>query len=36
MDTAVSDFRQAFLGFALEQGVLKFGSFMTKSGRNTP
>ncbi len=36
MDTAVSDFRQAFLDFSLRQGVLKFGSFMTKSGRNTP
>jgi orotate phosphoribosyltransferase len=30
------DFRQGFLDFALKQGVLKFGSFMTKSGRNTP
>jgi orotate phosphoribosyltransferase len=36
MDSAVIDFRQAFLDFALKQGVLKFGSFMTKSGRNTP
>src|SRR5215218_8458566 len=36
MDSAVSDFRQSFLGFALEQGVLTFGSFMTKSGRETP
>jgi len=36
MDTAVPDFRQAFLDFSLKQGVLKFGSFMTKSGRNTP
>jgi len=36
MDTAVTDFRQSFLDFSLKQGVLKFGSFMTKSGRNTP
>jgi orotate phosphoribosyltransferase len=30
------DFRQGFLDFALKLGVLKFGSFVTKSGRNTP
>jgi orotate phosphoribosyltransferase len=36
MDSAASDFRQSFLDFALKQGVLKFGSFVTKSGRNTP
>jgi len=36
MNAPVPDFRQAFLGFALAQGVLKFGSFTTKSGRNTP
>ena len=36
MDTAVSDFRQAFLDFALKEGVLKFGAFVTKSGRSTP
>jgi orotate phosphoribosyltransferase len=36
VDTALPDFRQGFLDFALKQGVLKFGSFMTKSGRNTP
>ena len=36
MDTAVSDFRQGFLDFALSEGVLKFGSFVTKSGRGTP
>ena len=36
MDHAASDFRHAFLDFSLKQGVLKFGSFMTKSGRNTP
>jgi len=36
MDTASSDFRQSFLEFALKQGVLRFGSFVTKSGRTTP
>jgi orotate phosphoribosyltransferase len=36
MDSAAPDFRQSFLDFALKQGVLKFGSFVTKSGRNTP
>jgi orotate phosphoribosyltransferase len=36
MDSPASDFRQSFLAFALKQGVLKFGSFVTKSGRNTP
>src|SRR6186997_2727104 len=36
MNAPLPDFRQAFLAFALEQGVLKFGSFTTKSGRNTP
>ncbi len=36
MSVPVPDFRQAFLDFSLAQGVLKFGSFVTKSGRNTP
>ena len=36
MNAPASDFRQDFLAFSLEQGVLKFGSFMTKSGRNSP
>ena len=36
MNAPAPDFRQAFLAFALAQGVLKFGSFTTKSGRNTP
>ena len=36
MDTVLPDFRQGFLDFALKQGVLKFGSFVTKSGRKTP
>jgi orotate phosphoribosyltransferase len=29
-------FRQDFLGFALERGVLRFGQFVTKAGRRTP
>jgi orotate phosphoribosyltransferase len=29
-------FRQDFLGFALERGVLRFGQFTTKAGRRTP
>jgi orotate phosphoribosyltransferase len=33
MHSVASDFRQSFLDFALQQGVLKFGSFVTKSGR---
>jgi orotate phosphoribosyltransferase len=36
MNAPLPDFRQAFLDFSLTQGVLKFGSFVTKSGRNTP
>jgi orotate phosphoribosyltransferase len=36
MNARVPDFRQDFLDFSLAQGVLKFGSFVTKSGRNTP
>lgn len=36
MNAPLPDFRQSFLAFALERGVLKFGSFTTKSGRNTP
>jgi len=32
----VTDFRQDFIAFCLEQGVLKFGQFVTKSGRTTP
>ncbi len=36
MSAPKPDFRQAFLEFSLAQGVLTFGSFMTKSGRNTP
>jgi orotate phosphoribosyltransferase len=29
-------FRQDFLGFALDRGVLRFGEFVTKAGRKTP
>jgi orotate phosphoribosyltransferase len=32
----MSRFRQDFLGFALERGVLRFGQFVTKAGRRTP
>lgn len=32
----MSDFRQDFLHFALQQKVLKFGQFTTKAGRQTP
>lgn len=32
----MSDFRQDFLKFALEQNVLKFGEFTTKAGRRSP
>lgn len=32
----MSDFRQDFLHFALQQHVLKFGQFTTKAGRQSP
>ncbi len=32
----MSDFRQAFLSFAIEQNVLCFGEFKTKAGRISP
>lgn len=32
----MSDFRQAFLSFAIEQNVLCFGEFKTKAGRMSP
>ena len=32
----MSDFRQDFLKFALQQNVLKFGEFTTKAGRQSP
>jgi orotate phosphoribosyltransferase len=34
--SSVADFRKDFIAFCLEQGVLKFGRFVTKSGRTTP
>ncbi|HET7261444.1 MAG TPA: orotate phosphoribosyltransferase [Casimicrobiaceae bacterium] len=32
----MTDFRQAFLQFALARDVLRFGDFVTKAGRRTP
>lgn len=32
----MADFRQEFIGFSIDCGVLRFGQFVTKSGRNTP
>jgi orotate phosphoribosyltransferase len=32
----VSAFRQEFIAFSIASGVLRFGSFVTKSGRTTP
>jgi orotate phosphoribosyltransferase len=32
----VADFRKDFIAFCIEQKVLKFGQFVTKSGRTTP
>jgi orotate phosphoribosyltransferase len=32
----MSDFRQAFIRFSLNQQVLRFGSFVTKAGRQSP
>jgi len=32
----VTDFRREFIAFCIERGVLKFGRFVTKSGRTTP
>ena len=31
-----NQFRKEFIAFCIEQGVLKFGSFKTKSGRQSP
>jgi len=33
---AAGDFRRGFIAFCVESGVLRFGSFVTKSGRTTP
>ena len=32
----MSDFRREFIAFCVEQGVIRFGEFITKSGRTTP
>jgi orotate phosphoribosyltransferase len=32
----MSDFRQAFIAFAINRHVLRFGEFKTKAGRNSP
>jgi orotate phosphoribosyltransferase len=32
----VADFRKEFIAFCIEQGVIEFGRFVTKSGRKTP
>jgi orotate phosphoribosyltransferase len=32
----MADFRKEFIAFCIEQGILKFGRFVTKSGRTTP
>ena len=34
--TALQAYQKDFIEFALEQGVLKFGSFVLKSGRTSP
>ncbi len=34
--TDATDFRKAFIAFCVAQGVLRFGRFVTKSGRTTP
>lgn len=36
MERRLTDFRKDFIAFCIEQGVLKFGRFVTKSGRTTP
>jgi orotate phosphoribosyltransferase len=33
---AVTDFRAEFIAFSIANGVLRFGTFVTKSGRTTP
>jgi len=35
-DMPAPDFRQEFIAFCIESGVLRFGEFVTKSGRKTP
>jgi orotate phosphoribosyltransferase len=36
IESALTDFRQEFLAFALARDVLRFGEFITKAGRRTP
>ena len=36
MSAPSSDYRRDFIAFSLAQGALKFGEFVTKSGRTTP
>jgi uridine monophosphate synthetase len=35
-DTEIAPYQKEFLEFSLQQGVLKFGSFVLKSGRTSP
>lgn len=35
-DVAIAPYQQEFLEFSLKEGVLKFGSFVLKSGRTSP
>ena len=35
-ETAIQPYQQEFIQFSLSQGVLKFGSFVLKSGRTSP
>jgi orotate phosphoribosyltransferase len=35
-ETAMADFRQDFLAFALARDVLRFGEYVTKAGRRSP
>jgi hypothetical protein len=35
-DSIIEEYQRDFLEFSLEQGVLKFGSFVLKSGRTSP
>ncbi len=35
-EQVVTEFRQDFIRFCIDCGVLRFGSFVTKSGRTTP
>ena len=35
-DKSMEQYKQDFIGFMVDSGVLKFGDFVTKSGRKTP